>query len=798
LEALDNRILLSLTTPAAPNHLQAYPVTNGNLAQISVNWTAPPGTICDLCRGIRSGGENYTYPIASGLTGTTYCDTVPATGAAYFYTLKAVNAAGTSPASAECEASVAVATPDGSGMNVTWPAAPGNVTGYDIYCMGPGGSGGSGGTTPIHVTTASYLDTNVLPNTQYSYMIDAISAAGATPLLLVEVTTPATFSTSDSGTTQRMQQTPPGQSLASNQTAPAPGAVTDLQATVATDGSQITLNWSAPSGDVSYYQICRATAGQTPAQAAPIGIPGTWSSYTDTAATPGTQYWYFIQAINSAGPGTAAGIQVTANATGLGQSQNSRTQTLDDDDTIPDAPPYVGAMPGYDAAYGGNNVVLYWSAPSQTVTSYQVFRSTSPGGEDYNNPIATVDGDTCYYIDDAPAPATQYYYTIVASNDAGSSDPSTELPVLTAPAAPQDAAAIPVNASEITLNWSDSINPAGDTYNIYRSDQPNTYGGYEVAAGLTACTYNDVSYLQPGTTYYYYIAAVDSNGTIGDYSDQVSATTAPAIATAASASASTVTGNTVDLSVLGASDLGESSLSYTWSVASWSGGNAASSYATFSDNGENSAKDTIATLYAPGVYSFLATITDADGASNTSSVSVTVDQTLTSIGITPDAAGGGATTSSPAAASNSPPQPTTSSAARWPPNPVPSLGPCPPAPSAAASTPMASTPRRPPPPTPATPSKPRSPEAASPARSPSVSRPSPPSPSPPEPLLRYPPAACASSPPPASTPTATRWASSRPSPGPSPAKAWATAASTRTPASTPLLRPRTAAPIRSK
>jgi hypothetical protein len=106
---------------------------------------------------------------------------------------------------------------------------------------------------------------------------------------------------------------------------------------------------------------------------------------------------------------------------------------------------------------------------------------------------------------------------------------------------------------------------------------------------------------------------------------------APTVASAAKASASPVTGTSTNLSVLGADSDGggESNLTYTWSE---SGGPAG---ATFSANTSNAAKNTTVTFTQAGTYTFLATITDKGGLSTTSSVKVTVNQTLTSIVVGP-------------------------------------------------------------------------------------------------------------------------------------------------------------------
>jgi hypothetical protein len=113
----------------------------------------------------------------------------------------------------------------------------------------------------------------------------------------------------------------------------------------------------------------------------------------------------------------------------------------------------------------------------------------------------------------------------------------------------------------------------------------------------------------------------------------VSMTPGPTVAQAAAANPNSVTGTTTDLSVLGASSLGESALTYTWSTT----GTPPASV-LYSDNGDNTAKNTTATFSEAGVYDFVVTISDGN-LTTTSSVTVTVDQTLTTITIAPGSVG---------------------------------------------------------------------------------------------------------------------------------------------------------------
>jgi hypothetical protein len=107
---------------------------------------------------------------------------------------------------------------------------------------------------------------------------------------------------------------------------------------------------------------------------------------------------------------------------------------------------------------------------------------------------------------------------------------------------------------------------------------------------------------------------------------------APTIATPASAAPSPVTGTTAALSVLGADDGGESNLTYTWAATAMPNGAAAP---TYSSNGVNASRNSTATFYQAGTYTFTVTVSDGQGGTTSSSVNVTVNQTLTTITVSP-------------------------------------------------------------------------------------------------------------------------------------------------------------------
>ncbi|MBX7106528.1 MAG: PQQ-dependent sugar dehydrogenase, partial [Gemmataceae bacterium] len=102
----------------------------------------------------------------------------------------------------------------------------------------------------------------------------------------------------------------------------------------------------------------------------------------------------------------------------------------------------------------------------------------------------------------------------------------------------------------------------------------------------------------------------------------------PTVATAAAGTPNPVaSGTTSNLSVLGADDGGEASLTYSWGV---SGSPPAA--VSFSANGTNAAKNTVATFGANGTYSLYVIIRDAGGQAVISNVTVTVTSIATGTG----------------------------------------------------------------------------------------------------------------------------------------------------------------------
>jgi regulation of enolase protein 1 (concanavalin A-like superfamily) len=164
---------------------------------------------------------------------------------------------------------------------------------------------------------------------------------------------------------------------------------------------------------------------------------------------------------------------------------------------------------------------------------------------------------------------------------------------------------------------------SGSTFTAYRSADGTTWT--QVGAAQTIAM-NSTVYVGLATT------ASDNNQVNTSNFQNVSVAGVsdppPTVGTPASASPSTVVGTTTSLSALGADNNGEAALTYTWSATG-------PGAVTYSANGTNAAKNSVATFSKAGAYSFTVTIRDAGGSTVTSNVNVTVIRTLTSVGVTP-------------------------------------------------------------------------------------------------------------------------------------------------------------------
>jgi len=304
------------TVPSAPTGLTA---TASYPSVIGLTWTAvtPPAN-CTISSYSVYGGTtaNPTTLIASGLTGTTYSNTGLTASTTYYYVVKAIDAEGTSPASAQASATTpaysVIAPPTsltavGSSyqqIDLRWvaSAAPAPNTApvnYSVY---------RSTTTPFTPSSANlmgttvgitnYMDSNypatltagessippgpgIQPSTTYYYQVVASTLSGISPAASASATSlPATPSTA------------------------APAALTGLTA-MAENANEIDLFWNSTNSGVgtvatTYYIYRSTTPTFTPSASNQIGTTkSNW--FQDDVLTASTQYYYQVLANNSIG-----------------------------------------------------------------------------------------------------------------------------------------------------------------------------------------------------------------------------------------------------------------------------------------------------------------------------------------------------------------------------------------------------------------------------------------------------------------------------------------------------------------
>ena len=185
---------------------------------------------------------------------------------------------------------------------------------------------------------------------------------------------------------------------------------------------------------------------------------------------------------------------------------------------------------------GGNDSqgrpTLTWKAVSGAA-KYEVYRARSRSGEyiKYSTVTGTSYTNTSYIED-----GNTYYYKVRALDASGTAGAWSSIVSVTYRAASTGTLSAPTvtggndSQGRPTLKWK-AVSGAAK-YEVYRSYSRD--GSYSKYSTQTSTGYTNSSYLTSGTTYYYKVRALKSDGTAGPYSAVVSVTcrlklTAPSV-----------------------------------------------------------------------------------------------------------------------------------------------------------------------------------------------------------------------------------------------------------------------------
>ncbi|OEJ25873.1 hypothetical protein AS594_16585 [Streptomyces agglomeratus] len=275
--------------PLAP--LGATAAYSASTLRATVTWSRSPEMDLAGYRVYRraKGSSTYTRLNSTPVTTTSYTNTPAATGAVYFYEVRAVDKAGReSVGTTDMPVTTADRTATAAPTGLTAKVGPGSVTlgwspvgGATTYRVFRSQSA-AGPFTRVggDLTDAAYRDTTADIHRRWYYRVSALDAAGNES---------AQSAAADTG---EPDTTPPAQ-------------VTGLTADGTTAGN--VLRWTANADDTHQYEVWAAPAGQSDPDG-PETVLG--DSYTDARAEAGVAFQYEVRAVDVYGnvaPAATAG-----------------------------------------------------------------------------------------------------------------------------------------------------------------------------------------------------------------------------------------------------------------------------------------------------------------------------------------------------------------------------------------------------------------------------------------------------------------------------------------------------------
>ena len=281
-----------------------------------------------------------------------------------------------------------------------------------------------------------------------------------------------------------------------------PNVPTGLTAVASSDES-ISLTWDALAYNVGEYTI-EYSATNDPYDFVELDVVDkTITDYEHTGLDPETTYYYRIYASN---------LNLASD-----YSDTVSTATLP---LIPAAPTGLVA-----SAVSDVQIDLTWDAVEGTVTGYVIESATVNEDASFTQ-IDSVGSDVTSVSHIELTANTTYYYRVKAVNTISSSEYSEVASATTmepVPDAPTSLAATAFSETQIDLTW--TLPAAEITGLVLESALVNEEEAFSAVSSLgeSETAYSDTD-LEPSTTYYYRIKAVNATGD-SEYSSTVSATT---------------------------------------------------------------------------------------------------------------------------------------------------------------------------------------------------------------------------------------------------------------------------------
>jgi hypothetical protein len=362
------------------------------------------------------------------------------------------------------------ATPSLNSVALDWSNGPAyygtSITQYNIYY----GTEENPTTYYGHRHSSDGTVSGLLANTKYFFRVTAVNDKGE-----------GAFSLNINATTTNVV---PGKPTITSVT---PGYTPSA-------GFFITVYFSAPAPNggspVTSYNFYSGTSSP------PLSVVDV-ELYTEVMVlglSPTTTYYFQVSALNALGEG-AKSTPIASATTG---------------DNLPGAPAIVSATPGKD------NMTLVWTAPESydgsAVSNYRIYWGTTPNPDNIINSLLV--GDVLTAKVTGLNSATRYYFNVVAINALGAGSASDDWMAYTLdvlPGAPTIGTLTP-HYDCVDVTWSAGTNTGSpiSNYRVYFSTSSTLqWDLYWTVDNVLSMT---VYGLDPSTTYYFRVAAVNGAG----------------------------------------------------------------------------------------------------------------------------------------------------------------------------------------------------------------------------------------------------------------------------------------------
>ena len=300
---------------------------------------------------------------------------------------------------------------------------------------------------------------------------------------------------------------------------------TGLAAEALTGTDDIRLTWTTPSPVPDKYEIQKRSDDNDAWTLLSFDVDGALEVYTHAGVGPGETFFYRIRAKNDDGaesPWHPAASDPSVSATTEGGSLK------------PSAPSNLRATASDDST-----ITLRWDAPSDSggsaITGYRI-EVSDDGGDTWDDLVEDTESTTRRYSHTGLSDGDERHYRVSAINGEGTGPVSNIVDATVGeedsngdgePGRPQDLEAEATDTATIRLSW-DEPDDAGASditgYRIeYSLDEGDTWEDLEEDTETTITRYRH-GRLDPGTTVYYRVSAINDAGT-GEPSEEVDATT---------------------------------------------------------------------------------------------------------------------------------------------------------------------------------------------------------------------------------------------------------------------------------